>query len=110
MSKLALLAKLGHRDWWKYLSLKVPLPDNGFERIRAMRPGMALVFAQGTDLHRRRQQLNGGVQEDDGEERAPESFVCYVRDRITRDRGRSRLNDKRRSIPQVRSRSASFAE
>ncbi len=90
LSTVSVLHRFHSRDWWKYLSLKIPLPENGFRHIRAMHPGMALVFAQGTDM--RRALVDTGVAES-AESAASEAFVCCVRDRITKDRGRSRLNE-----------------
>jgi hypothetical protein len=87
LSTVTVLHRFHSQDWWKYLSLKIPLPVDGFRYIRELIPGMALVFAQGTSLSQV-SISNGGDAED-----TTEAFVCCIRDRITKDRGRSRLNE-----------------
>ena len=65
--------------YFRYLSAKLPLPDNGFERVRSLRPGQALVFCSNPDFE---------VElEDSGK-----CFEMQVRPRLTEDSGRTKRN------------------
>ena len=83
---VAVLHRFHSRDWHKYLSQKLPLPDGSFEAIRELQPGAALVFATRALVDRGEA---AGGEEDGGE-----SLLAHVRvrQRLTADRGATRTN------------------
>jgi hypothetical protein len=95
LSTTTVLHRFHSKDWWQYLSSKIPLPSDGFSRVKALNPGQALVFAQGADL-----ELTMPAsampefwdEENDDDHGGKDFFECQIRQRITRDRGRSRNN------------------
>ena len=68
LTSMTVLHKFHSRDWWSYLSSKLPLPDDGFSKVRLFDPGEALVFTDG------------------------EVVECKIRKRITTDKGESNCN------------------
>ena len=62
----------------RYLSAKLPLPDNGFERVRSLQPGRALVFCSNPVFD---------VELEEGK-----CFEMQVRPRLTEDSGRTKRN------------------
>ena len=111
LSTITVLHRFHSQGWWKYLSSKIPLPLDGFKKVRSLNPGEAVVFAQGAKLNLGEQSVDcvpecweewndnehkeGTSSEDINNE---DVFVMSVRERITRDRGRSRLNKKKKIV------------
>ena len=65
------------KDWYDYLSKKVPLPKHGFEVVRRLKTGQALVFSRtpGVPSHF----FNLGQ----------DTLLMQVRQRMTQDRGQT---------------------
>ena len=79
LSTLAIFHSFHSSDWYKYLAAKLPLPEGGFDCVRRLQPGEALVFAARTDFDQQ-----GFLNKD--------TFVMKIRPRLTEDRGVSRQN------------------
>ena len=86
---IGLLHRFHSRDWHLFLSKKLALSDDTFERITQLNTGEGLLFAARAldliDAHAAPHQSAGRVL-------APAVFKIQVRRRITADRGTSRLN------------------
>ena len=94
LSTTTVLHRFHSEDWWKYLSSKIPLPADGFQRVRSLDAGEALVFAQGAHLILAKHAVQECWDEDseNGKVTNSDFFECRIRQRITKDRGRSRKN------------------
>jgi DNA helicase HerA-like ATPase len=99
LSTVAVCHNFHSNDWYKYMASKLPLSENGFARVQALRPGEGLVFAARTAFGTaEEQQQHEEEPEHDGEiapKLEPESETCFlvrVRPRITEDRGASKHN------------------
>ena len=94
LSTTTVLHRFHSNDWWQYLSSKIPLPSDGFSRVRSLNPGQALVFAQGAnlDLATMSFAIPENWEQEIKYDHDGDFFECQIRQRITRDRGRSRNN------------------
>ena len=96
LSTVTVLHQFHSREWWNHLAPKIPLDDHSFQVIRKLEPGWALVFAHGTNLREQyalewgEEGSESGSDEEAGQ--STETFVCRIRERLTRDKGGSRLN------------------
>jgi hypothetical protein len=86
LSTVAVCHSFHSSDWYKHLSSKLPLPEDGFAQVRRLRPGDALTFAS-------RPLFELGSTEI-GDARSSHTFLMRVRPRMTEDRGGSRHNVK----------------
>ena len=79
---VAILHRFHSRDWFTYLSAKIPLPESAFESVMDLPPGQALVFAarHGVQSVQNRDSESGRLMRVD------------IRARLTADRGASRTN------------------
>ena len=102
LSTTTVLHRFHSEGWWKYLSSKIPLPKNGFQRVKSLKPGQALVFAPNLQLSMPSTQqsisdiFNGVFRTDSREESSGDVFECHIRQRITKDKGRSKNNKRTR--------------
>ena len=76
LSSATILHRFQSVDWCKYLESKVTLPSSGFERIKQLQQGQALLLSTHMDIP--------GQQRD--------QVVLNVRRRLTQDLGASRRN------------------
>ena len=65
------------KDWYDYLSKKVPLPKNGFEVVRRLKTGQALVFSRTPAVPSHFFNLG------------QDTLLMQVRQRMTQDRGQT---------------------
>jgi hypothetical protein len=94
---VAVLHRFHSRDWFAYLAKKLPLPACARERLMELRPGHALVFASQHRISRATAavcQRRSAAAEADGGGGGSSAhvFQVHVRQRITADRGATRIN------------------
>ncbi len=93
---VAVLHRFHSRDWFAYLAKKLPLPPCARERLMELLPGHALVFASQHRVSRAaaaaglRRRAPGKADSDEGG--GGHVFQVHVRQRITADRGATRIN------------------
>jgi hypothetical protein len=79
-----------------YLKKKLPLPDGAYNMIMRLKPGHALVFASQHHLPASAaiNAIQSAVNDDDDENHDVHAcvFQMHIRQRITADRGASRVN------------------
>jgi len=46
LSSIAVLHRFQSQDWYAHLKQKLPLPSDGFDQVKTLRPGQALVCAK----------------------------------------------------------------
>lgn len=92
---MAVLHRFHSRDWFAYLSKKLPLPETAWAQIQDLPPGHAMVFAS----QHRVAAVHDAPDQEDGQARAGvvgmgrnHVFRMAIRPRITADRGASRVN------------------
>jgi len=82
LSTVAVCHSFHSKDWYRYLSMKIPLPEDGFDCVQKLQPGEALTFASRPALGVDTNKINiTGA-----------TFMIRVRPRITEDRGQSKCN------------------
>ena len=85
LTSVAVLHAFHSSDWYRYLSSKLAIPTDGFETVRRLDPGDALVFVAKADLD------DGADHLDDvSENSSVDCPVIHIRPRLTRDLGGSR--------------------
>ena len=95
LSSVAVCHRFHSRDWYRYLSSKIPLPSDRFDDVRELQPGEALVCASRHGLSsafsadKDKDEEREDVQVDDA---AGDAFMVQIRPRMTRDGGASRTN------------------
>jgi DNA phosphorothioation-dependent restriction protein DptH len=89
---VAVLHRFHSRDWFSYLSKKLPLSEHAALELAMLQPGHALAFASRLLLDT----TTGGVDGMDG--LGVNVFPLRVRGRITADRGASRRNAAAASV------------
>ena len=108
LTSIAVCHRFHSRDWYAYLSKKIPLHAGAFPAVMALRPGQALVFAanHGLGVDAGNGDRDGHVDDDghahdSGEEEhgngnSSNIFVIQIRKRLTADGGSSRTNKTRK--------------
>jgi hypothetical protein len=88
LSTVVVMHEFQSKDWYKYVESKLSLPTGGFETVKNLRRGDALLCSNkimqsllpaSLTIH----------QEEEPKQRPSESIVIQVRERITTDCGRS---------------------
>jgi hypothetical protein len=89
---LAVLHRCHSADWFSYLGKKLPLPDAVWQRLVALEPGHAILFASRHRLAARFSMaaLHGSAEAH--EHAGAHVFPIAIRPRITADRGASKRN------------------
>ena len=72
------------KDWFDYISTKIPLPCDGFEKIKELRRGEALIFSSSA-LPSSSVTTTKESEDDD------HVFVGLIRKRITADKGATKI-------------------
>ena len=88
---VAVLHRFHSRDWFAYLAKKLPLPARAREQLMELRPGHALVFASQHRVARAAAAAGRGSGDADGGG-CGHVFQLHIRQRITADRGATRIN------------------
>ena len=88
---VAVLHRFHSRDWFAYLAKKLPLPARAREQLMELRPGHALVFASQHRVARAAAAAGRGSGDADGGG-CGHVFQVHIRQRITADRGATRIN------------------
>eukprot|EP00960_Hanusia_phi_P069584 767127-Hanusia_phi.AAC.3 len=83
---LAVLHRFHSHDWYRYLSTKLPLEQEDWERILELRPGEALVFAS------RKSFLSEEGEEGESKTGKSKCMQVKIRARLTADKGGSMRN------------------
>ena len=94
LASLTILHKFQSSEWVKYISSKVPLPEDGFNRIKSLAPGQALListhigsnFTQNTSTNATE---NTKIKERKGQVNC---LTVNIRPRLTQDLGASKYN------------------
>ena len=139
LTTVAILHRFHSRDWFDYLSKKIPLPTSAFEEVQHLGPGEALVYAETHDLNLESRPtaesgtrsgaeegaLGGAYGETTGAHEANDQldrydsaqiqhvFKVQMRRRLTADGGASRTNrrqHKRRAAQRKGPEQGSFVE
>jgi hypothetical protein len=85
LSTMMVLHEFQSREWYKYLESKLSLPAKGFEIVKKLESGHALLCS-----NKIMQSLLDGSRKDDARLEDSESIVVQVRKRITNDFGASK--------------------
>ena len=88
---VAVLHRFHSRDWFAYLAKKLPLPARAREQLMELRPGHALVFASQHRVARAAAAAGRASGDADGGG-CGHVFQLHIRQRITADRGATRIN------------------
>jgi hypothetical protein len=84
LSTVVIMHEFQSKDWYKYVESKLSLPAGGFETVKNLRRGHALLCS-----NKIMRPLLSIPQTDDQDEKQSESVIIQVRERITTDCGRS---------------------
>lgn len=96
LTSVAILHRFHSKDWYGFLSKKLPLPPNGFHSIQNFLAGEALVFSgmnhcEEADLIRA--ESDGEIKAISTSDDSQNVFRVKIRERLTADGGISRRNN-----------------
>ena len=101
LASVTILHQFQSSDWCTYLAGKVTLPHNGFEQIKRLKPGQALVLSakiglNGSGAAQDIEENGDSYDDDDNDQQVKVSCLkLNIRKRLTEDLGASRSNQKK---------------
>jgi len=94
LTTVAVVHRFHSHDWFKHLAAKIALPPDGFDAIRRLDTGTALVFAARHNVGtlQRSAAVEEGTAFSSASTRFGDTFTLAIRPRLTADRGESVTN------------------